>query len=65
MLIGKWESLDSHSNLDRTYVVFNIMSFSGKHLAKISFGPLQSYFEAENIQTMPNFEWSNVLETEQ
>ena len=32
------------SNLDKTYVVFNIMSFAGKPLVKISFGPFQSYF---------------------
>ncbi len=54
----------SHSNLYRTYVVFNIMSLAGKALVKVSFGSLQSYFLAENIPTMPNFEWSNVLETE-
>ncbi len=34
----------SHSNIDTTYVVFNMMSFAGKPLFKISFGPLQSYF---------------------
>ncbi len=39
------------------------MLFAGKFLARISFGHLQSYFWAENIQTMPNFEWYNVLET--
>ncbi len=39
------------------------MSFAGKALVKISFGPMQSYFKAENIQTMPNFELSYVLET--
>ena len=46
------------------YVVFNIMSFAGKSLVKISFGPLQSYFWAKNILTMPDFEWSNELKTE-
>ncbi len=44
----------SHSNLDRTCVVFNIMSFAGKTLIKNSFGPLQHCFLAENISTMPN-----------
>ncbi len=37
------------------------MSFAGKPLVKIPFGPLQSYSYAENIQTMTNIEWYNVL----
>ncbi len=37
-------SIISHSHIARTYVVFNIMSFAGKPLVKILFGPLQSYF---------------------
>ena len=57
-------TINSYSNPDRTYVVFNIISFVGKPVGKISFRPLQSYFWAENIQTMSNFEWSNVLEPE-
>ncbi len=52
----KAQCTNSHCNLDRTHVVINIMSFAGKPLVKIAFGPLQSYFLAENIPTMPNFE---------
>ncbi len=37
-------TVHSHSILGRTYVVFNIMSFVGKPLHKILFGPLQSNF---------------------
>ena len=40
------------------------MLYAGKPLDKISFGPLQSYFWTENMQTIPNFQWSNVLEIE-
>ncbi len=39
-----WKTSNSHSNLDRTYVVFNITLFAGKPLVRISFGPLQNYF---------------------
>ncbi len=30
-----WSFLDSNFNLDKTYIVFNIMSFAGKSLVKI------------------------------
>ncbi len=44
MTVTVYHNIISHSNLDRTYVVFNIMSFAGKPLVKILYGHLQSHF---------------------
>ena len=62
--IGRDQDTVSDSKLDRTYVVFNIMRFTGKPSIKNLIWTFTKLFLGiKYIQTMPTFLWSIVLET--